>query len=65
MPKLINEKHAAKIIGKSVSWLQKDRSSTRKIPYIRIGKSIRYDIDDLFRVIAENRIPACWEVTND
>lgn len=61
MKPLRNEKYAAKMIGKSVSWLQKDRSTTRSVPFVKISGSVRYIEDDLEAFIMKNRIPSSQE----
>jgi hypothetical protein len=32
-------------IGKSVFWLRKDRIGAKIVPFYRIGKSVRYDLE--------------------
>ena len=51
LPRLINEKIAAEILAVSVELLQQDRVGARKIPFIKIGRSVRYDPNDLARYI--------------
>jgi predicted DNA-binding transcriptional regulator AlpA len=42
---LVDEREAALAVGKSVSWLQKDRlQGTPVIPFVRVGSSVRYDL---------------------
>jgi|TARA_B100001964_G_scaffold112818_1_gene125835 hypothetical protein len=43
MNNLITEKELAKNLSISVFKLQKDRSRKTGLPYVRIGKIIRYD----------------------
>ena len=43
---LITERELATSLGISVSWLQKDRIKGQKIPFVKIGDSVRYDLDD-------------------
>lgn len=44
---LLDSRQAAKIIDKSVSWLNKERSSGRGPRFIQIGRSVRYRRADL------------------
>lgn len=58
---LLTEKHVAKILGVSCSWLQKSRCyGTYGPPWIRIsGKkrgSVRYRISDVAQYIAANSV---------
>ena len=51
-PIAVDERVCAPAIGKSVAWLRKDRLSTKIIPFYRIGKSIRYDLDRVRAALA-------------
>lgn len=43
---LVDETAAAKQLGVTVSFLRKDRSKRRTIPFLKLGgKLVRYDID--------------------
>lgn len=53
---LINEKAAAKILDKGVQSLRNDRHLCKGIPYIKIGRSVRYSLEDINRYIDDNRI---------
>lgn len=46
---LCNETEAAKYIGMSVEFLRADRMKAKRIPYLKIGRSVRYDQNDLDR----------------
>lgn len=52
----ITEKEAAVRTGISVSKLQKDRHYRRGLPYVKIGKTIRYDIDDVDQFMEQHKI---------
>jgi len=60
---LVDEKAAAEFLSVSVQTLRNDRARAgkRRFPYIKLGKSIRYDITDLRAIVRENRIPASSE----
>jgi phage terminase Nu1 subunit (DNA packaging protein) len=47
MTKAVNEKEAAALLGLSVRVLQKWRTSGSPVPYMRLGSSVRYRLDDL------------------
>lgn len=40
---LVDESDMAKRLGLSVSYLQKDRRGSRAIPFVRLGKLVRYN----------------------
>jgi excisionase family DNA binding protein len=48
----IDEHEAAKLLGLSVHTLRKDRTTHRRIPFYRIGKSIRYNAARLGEALA-------------
>lgn len=56
MATLINEETAAKILGITKSKLQRDRWLNTGIPYVKIGKSIRYSRETVEAFITSNTI---------
>ncbi len=42
-----NEKVVSEITNKSLSALRNERSQGRGIPYLKVGRSVRYDLDDV------------------
>ena len=58
-PKLLNQKEVARLIGKSEAWLERSRwSGIGGPPYRKIGRSVRYDFQDLLEWLkAQPRIP--------
>lgn len=53
---LINEKIVAKIIDRSVQTLRNERAGKIGIPFIKIGRSVRYDLDEINKFIESRRI---------
>ncbi|MHC1744977.1 MAG: helix-turn-helix domain-containing protein [Syntrophobacteraceae bacterium] len=53
---LITEKQAAQILGLSIQTLRNDRATRRRIPYVKLGKSVRYRQEDIAAVIEAGRI---------
>ena len=51
---LLGEEQAAQVTGKSVSTLQKDRVAGDGIPYVKLGRAVRYRLSDLKAHIAKN-----------
>ena len=41
----VGERECAAALNMSVAWLRKDRCSAKIIPFSRLGKSVRYDLD--------------------
>ncbi len=54
--RLLSEKEAAQIIGQAVQTLRNNRWARRGLPYIRIGRSIRYQLGDILAYIDSRRI---------
>jgi hypothetical protein len=55
---LLDEKQVASLLGLSIQTLRNDRSnpSLRRIPYVKLGKSVRYRPEDVAAYIERNRI---------
>lgn len=53
---LLTEVETSKVVSKAVQTLRNDRHNRRGIPYIRIGRSIRYSLIDIEEYINKNRI---------
>lgn len=45
--RLWGEREAARFLGVSVEFLQVDRSKARRIPYVKLGRAVRYDPADV------------------
>ncbi|MGJ0393308.1 MAG: helix-turn-helix transcriptional regulator [Methylocystis sp.] len=50
---LLDEKEVSAITGRAPATLQKDRVNGRGIPFVRIGRLVRYRKSDVTRYIAE------------
>lgn len=53
---LLREQEVAKRFGISVKTLQYDRQRCRGLPYFKIGKAVRYSLEDITDYIAAHRI---------
>lgn len=54
--KAVNEKIAADILDVGVQSLRNDRSNHRGMPYVKIGRSVRYLMSDIESYLQSNRI---------
>jgi len=54
--KVVDEKQAAAIMGRSIQTLRNDRHLRRGCPYLKIGRSVRYTISDIHDFLMERRI---------
>lgn len=53
---LLNEKEVADMTGIAVATLRNDRFNRRGFPYVKLGKSVRYKLEDVVAVIDKNTI---------
>ncbi len=56
MKKYLNEHEVAEATGLSLSTLRNDRWKREKLPYIKIGKSVRYDENDVESYMDSHKI---------
>jgi predicted DNA-binding transcriptional regulator AlpA len=52
----INEKQVAEITGLALPTLRNDRSLKRRLPYVKIGKSVRYSLQDVYDFMESRKI---------
>ena len=53
---LLNDKQVAKLTGRALQTVRNDRFNRQGISYIRVGRSIRYKVQDVLDFIKRNRI---------
>lgn len=56
MQKLVNENIVSKMTGQALSTLRNARSKGCGIPYHKLGRSIRYSLQDVENYVARHRI---------
>ena len=56
LPEVARDTEVAEFIGVSPASLAQDRHRGRGIPYVRIGRRIRYLRSDVLAHLAENRV---------
>jgi len=54
--KYIKEKEVAEITGRALSTLRNERFQGKGIPYSKIGKSVRYNYEEVINFMNERRI---------
>lgn len=57
VPVLLNQAEAARVIGKSEKWLERDRWAGPTVPYVKLGRTVRYRVADLLEYIETNVTP--------
>ncbi|MBU1568804.1 MAG: helix-turn-helix domain-containing protein [Proteobacteria bacterium] len=55
-PQWLNEKEVSRITGRAEQTLRNDRFIQRGIPYSKIGRSVRYRLDDVVDHMEKNRV---------
>ena len=56
LPRYLTEKEVAQITGRSLSTLRSDRFNSRGLPYVKIGRSVRYALNDVIRFMEDRKI---------
>ncbi|MBF9029879.1 DNA-binding protein [Rhodobacterales bacterium HKCCE3408] len=58
MPRLLTPREAAEALGKSEKWLEADRHAGPSIPFVRIGRSVRYRAEVIRDVVLRHEVEA-------
>jgi|TARA_B100000959_G_C14573744_1_gene456956 hypothetical protein len=53
---LLNEKNLAKQLDLTVAKLRRDRFEKRGLPYSKINRSVRYDLEKVKKFLEENSV---------
>jgi len=62
---LLNETKAAQLLGCSIHKLQKDRRIGSPIPYIKVGRSVKYRLSDIEAYLEKQRFTSTSEYGGD
>lgn len=52
----LNEQQVGQIVGRALSTLRNERAAGRGIPYIKVGRSVRYSLADVIRYMEERKV---------
>ena len=55
-PRYIGEKEVALITGRALQTLRNDRHRGRGLPYVKMGRSIRYNLADVLNFMEARKI---------
>ena len=55
IPKLLTPKELAEILGVSTETLAQNRYLGQGVPYIKVGKRVRYQLNDVIAYLEANR----------
>ncbi|BBX35747.1 hypothetical protein MMAG44476_11099 [Mycolicibacterium mageritense DSM 44476 = CIP 104973] len=56
IPKLLTPKELADILGVSQETLAQNRYLGQGVPYIKVGKRVRYQLNDVIAYLEANRV---------
>lgn len=56
--KLLNQKAACEITGMSPAWFEMSRFKGTGIPYVKIGRAVRYREQDIAKFISDHLVGA-------
>ena len=57
VPVLLDQMEASKYLGVSHKWLERDRWMGPTIPYLKVGRSVRYKASDIVDFLEKNMTP--------
>ena len=58
MPNILTQKQAAEYLGFSEKKLERDRWCERRIPFVKMGRHVRYRATDLVAYVESNLVDA-------
>ena len=56
LPRFLTEKEVSRITGLALSTLRNTRFQCRGLPYIKIGRAVRYDLRDVMHYMENHKI---------
>ena len=56
LPRYLTEKEVSQMTGRSLSTLRSDRFNSRGLPYVKIGRSVRYALEDVVQYMEARKI---------
>ena len=65
LPRYINEQLVEKITGRACQTLRNDRHRGRGIPYVKIGRSVRYKLSDVVEYMESRKIVTICDTVNN
>ena len=57
VPVWVNEKEASDITKRAIQTLRNDRFAGKGIPYYKVGRSVRYRLEDIINYMEARKIP--------
>lgn len=64
LPRYLTEKEVSWMTGRSLSTLRSDRFKCQGLPYVKIGRSVRYALVDIVQYMESRKVvPVNWHET--
>ena len=54
--RFLTEKEVKQLTNRALSTLRNDRFLNRGIPYVKIGRSVRYEMDDVLKFMRSRKV---------
>ena len=64
-PGLWDEKRTAAFLNVSVEFLQQDRTKARRLPFVKLGRAVRYDPADVYAYVQRVKVGASSAAGNN
>ena len=56
LPRYLNEKEVSRMTGLALSTLRNTRFQCRGLPYVKIGRAVRYNLKDVIRYMESRKV---------
>jgi hypothetical protein len=56
IPHYIDEKEVSRITGRAIQTLRNDRFRGQEIPYVKMGRAVRYRLSDVIEFMEDRKI---------
>jgi hypothetical protein len=56
IPRYVDEKEVSRIIGRAVQTLRNDRFRGQGVPYVKMGRAVRYRLSDVIAFMEDRKI---------
>ena len=55
-PRYLTERQVSEITGRALSTLRNDRMHRRGLPYVKLGRSVRYNLEEVLSFMESRKI---------
>jgi hypothetical protein len=54
--RFVDEQTVSKLVGRALQTLRNDRFEGKGLPYVKVGRSVRYDLKDVVDYMEQHKI---------